>query len=221
MDFKIIRHEYENTGGGTMVSFDEVWLPTEDRTVFVRTNETGCSLWTVDAYAGELDDVEPFDWIEIDGCKWPHHPYFELARECVRRYAIDDGGEIVMPYEWLPDDVQKQVTSDYRKWNQAELGGQYLTNGRQLIIEEAYDPTASGPILLDDKTYHRLAAALYGMKDAFHELNEVWDGVGGEVLDELGDSYPFEYSFDEMAIKVQEWVWNALHEADKRKPEVQ
>lgn len=216
MDFKIIRHTYENTGGGCMVSFDEVWMAEEDRTIFVQTNEMGCSFYTVDAYHGEVE-IDPFSWIEIDGGKWLHHHYFELARECVRRYAIDDGGEIVMPYEWLPDDVQKQVTPDYRKWNQTELGGQYLTNGRQLIIEEAYDPTASDLISLDDKTYHRLAAALYGIKDAFHELNEVWDGAAGEVLDELGNSYPFEYSFDEMAIKVQEWVWSALHEADKRK----
>lgn len=218
MDFKIIRHEYENTGGGTMVSFDEVWLPTENRTVFVRTNEMGCSFWTVDAYAGELDDVEPFDWVELDGGKWLNHRYFDLARECMRRYTLDDG-QTYMPYEWLPDAVQAQVTPHYRAWCN-ESDGLYATDGVKLIPDLLYEPPKNvAP--LDHKTYHRLVAALYGIKDAFHELNEVWDGVGGEVLDELGDSYPFEYSFDEMAIKVQEWVWNALHEADKRKPEVQ
>lgn len=216
MDFKIIRHTYENTGGGTMVSFDEVWLPDEDRTVFVRTNEMGCSFWTVDAYAGELDEIEAFDWVELDGGKWPSHRYFQLARECVRLYVIDDG-PMRMPYEWLPEMVQAQVTTHYRDWCMKN-GEWYETDGTKLIVDFLYEAPKEA-VKLDHKTYHRLVAALYGIKDAFHELNEVWDGAGGEVLDELGDSYPFEYSFDEMAIKVQEWVWNALHEADKRKPE--
>lgn len=217
MKFKIIRHTYENTGGGTMVGFDEVWLPEEDRTIFVRTNEMGSSFWTVDAYAGELDDKEPFALVELDGGKWLEHRYFKLAKACMHRYVVDEG-HAFLPYAWLPDEVQLQVSPHYYVWCEAN-GELYETDGHHLIINEHYAvpevPT------LDNKTYHRLMAALYAMKDAFHELNEVWDGVGGEVLDELGDSYPFEYSFDEMAIKVQEWVWNALHEADKRKPEVQ
>lgn len=216
MEFKIIRHRYEDTGGGCHVGFDDVWLPEENRTIYVTTNEAGCGFYTVDAYFGGLHDVDPFDWIELDTGKWLEHRYFQLAKECVRRFAIDKG-EISMPYEWLPHLAQAQVTPHYRSWCDTENYGLFSTNGEYLIMEEDYKP----PINKNDANiYYRLVGAMVALQTAFEGVVDLWDNPDvASVLAET-DYYPFQDSIRVITSDITAWVDDVLQTADNLRKDV-
>jgi len=46
MNYQVQSHDYTNTGGGCMVSTFQVWLPDENKTLFVHVNEYDVTLAT-------------------------------------------------------------------------------------------------------------------------------------------------------------------------------
>lgn len=143
--FKVLKYNYLNTGGGTMVGIFEVWLPSEKRVVYAMTNEEGCTLSVVDYISNELD-IDDYDEIYIDTIDWGratgYEKYFELYRYCLNEYIKSDcrafGYTRELPYFLLSDELQKQVDTDYLVWLESEDGSVIETDGFKIIEHPDY-----------------------------------------------------------------------------------
>lgn len=210
MEFKIIQHLYENTGGGCMVGFAQVWLPEENRTIFTNCNDEGCSFFAVDAYHGDVD-IDPFDSVMFMDNSDEYHKYFEVARECLRRFLLRDGHNH-LPFIWLPDEVRQQVTGDYTDWLIDTYGVDdpcYETDGAKLYLDEEYAcilsehnrkiaaEKAAAVCAVSEKM--AIVHSFLNFKDAYLALLEKWEKYP-EVSDILVTQYPFDASFDELPI---------------------
>lgn len=212
MEFKIVDFSYENTGGYCMVGFAQVWLPAENRTIFVNVNGEGCTFWPVDAFHGEIDDVTSFADISAMDNSGVDNYYFEVARECMRLFLYHDG-PVELPYAWLPDAVKLQVTEDYTKWLLENYGigdPMYEADDTHLYLDEDYLELVS---VQNRKVAAEKAAAVcaaseklgvinafLNFKNAYVELVKRWDMNRETVNDILVEHYPFDESFDELAI---------------------
>lgn len=145
--FDVRNYEYMNTGGNTMVGIHDVWLPDENKMVYVFTNEEGCTISPVDYIREDFepyqfDDLqtEDYDWGRVTG----YEKRFELLRACFNAYTEDDcryfGITRRVPYYLLSDALQKKVDADYLVWSEAVSDGLVETNGREVIIEPDYNP---------------------------------------------------------------------------------
>ena len=210
MEFKIIQHLYENTGGGCMVGFAQVWLPAENRTIFVNCNEEGCTFFAVDAYHGDVD-IDPFDGVTFLDNSDECHKYFDVARECLRRFLMRDGHN-QLPFLWLPDEVQQQVTEEYTNWliDTYDIDDPlYETDGSKLYLDEEYARILS-------ERHRKIAAekaaavcattekidvvhSFLNFKDAYLALRDQWE-KHPEVSDILVGHYPFDANFDELLV---------------------
>ena len=217
MNFKIISHTYENTGGGCMVAFDQVWLPDEDRTIFAATNETGVSLYTADRYHGELDDLEPFEYLDITYLKDVETlVYYDMFRTLLCKYAADawsrDCETTFLPFVLLTDELQKLVDPDYKHWCEHEHGTDFETDGTNIIVSHYYIPRQTLPSM-SDETYFQLVTAMRTFRNAYYDILKLWDGEAKDVLED--SEYPFDRSFDE--IEISSWVEGVLHDATELK----
>ena len=61
MKYRVISHDYRNTGGNMMVSVFQVYLIDQNRTIFVNCGEQSASLTTVDY----VNNFDPDDYDEI------------------------------------------------------------------------------------------------------------------------------------------------------------
>lgn len=145
-NFKVLNYEYLNTGGNTMVGIHEVWLPEEMKTVYVYTNEEGCTISLVDYIRNELD-ADNYDEFILDYCDFGrltgHEKYFELYRYCLAQYLKDDckyfGTARDVPYHLLSDALQKAVDDGYLKWLENEGFGTVSTDGYHIVFLPDYD----------------------------------------------------------------------------------
>lgn len=219
MNFKVISHTYENTGGGSMVAFDQIWLPDEDRTIFAATNETGVSLYTADHYHGGLDDLDPFEFLDIDHLKdVESHIYYDMFRELLRDYAEDawniDHETTFLPFVLLTDDLQKTIDPDYKYWQENENCSDFETDGTGIIVNDYYIPKSSMPPM-SEETYYRLISAMRTFRDVYFDICKLWNSTTEQVFDETLEDYPFDVSFDEL--NIAPWVEAVLIEAAKNK----
>lgn len=212
MEFKILSHSYENTGGGCMVGFASVWLPEENRVIFVQTNDEGSSFWTVDAYHAGLDTLKPFDYLTTTYTSAVTHKYFEVARECMRRFLRCDGRHS-LPYVWLPDQVKEQVTEDYTKWLYEEHGVSYpfyFADETKLYMEEEYEDlireqnrkraAEEAAAIVADLNRAEIVVAFENFKRAYADVVSVWSKERELVSNILVEDYPFDQSFDELGV---------------------
>lgn len=145
-NYTILNYEYMNTGGNCMVGIHEVWLPEEHKTVYVYTNEEGCTMVAVDYIRSELM-VDDYDEVNIDYCDFDrltgHEKYFELYRYCLNQYTKDDCKYFKMrrriPYHLLSDDLQKQVTPEYLEWLEYEGIDGIYTDGYKIFVNDNYE----------------------------------------------------------------------------------
>ena len=212
MEFKIISHTYENTGGNTMVSYFQVWLPEEYRTIFVNANEEGATFSVVDFYHGEIEDY--FDTIICDFTTDKpdvNHKYFEIFRYCLNEYTRHDckrfGYTTYMPYELLSDELQQKVTPEYRKWVGKD---NYQTDGF-FVFEDA-------DFLAKRRAAKEIIMGLKNFKKAYNDLLKTWCLITDVDLDfnmlEAIKSYPFERSFDEY--DVDKWIDEMVSELNNK-----
>lgn len=145
-NFKALNYEYLNTGGNTMVGIHEVWLPEEFKTVYVYTNEEGCTITLVDYLRNELD-ADDYDEFILDYCDFgtltDHAKYFELYRYCLAQYLKDDckyfGATRNVPFNLLSDELQRQVTADYLEWLEDEGYSGIDTDGYKVVVLPDYE----------------------------------------------------------------------------------
>lgn len=222
MNFEIVEHQYENTGGHCMVGFDEIWLPDEHRTLFAVTNEEGCNLLPVNGYYAIDNCIEPLFLFETERSYAEEPEYFEIAKECVRLYARDDHG-LRLPYGWLTDSVKATVPAEYTAWLQEEYDDPdplYETDGKKVIFEDAYvdmlaerarQERAGELRAVDEKRkYFEAVACFQNFKKAYAELVDVWTRNRDLINDILVDDYPFDESFDEL--RIPQWCDEIAYE---------
>ena len=143
--FKVLHHEYLNTGGHCMVSIFTVWLPDKNQTVYVMVNEEGCTMSTVDYISNEVD-IDDYDHVQIKNADWGrvtgHEEYFDLYRYCLIEYTKRDckyfGNISEIPYHLLTDNLQEFVTPAYRKWLE-EQSRDVPTDGKNIIIDKEFE----------------------------------------------------------------------------------
>lgn len=143
--FKVLNYEYLNTGGNCMVGIFTVWIPALKQTVYVMTNEEGCSIVTADYISNDLD-IEDYDEVTIDRCDFDElHPsatYFELYRYCLNEYTKSDcryfGNTIATPYHLLSDELQSEVHAEYLRWCKENNNGCIPTDGEKIIVHPDY-----------------------------------------------------------------------------------
>lgn len=150
-NFKVLNYEYLNTGGNTMVGIFTVWLPKENRTVYVHTNEVGCGIATVD-YIGNEIEIDDYDDIIIESVDFDNligtEEYFELYRYCLNEYTKSDcryfGISRAIPYKLLSDEVQSKVHPDYYVWLE-EHNYDVMTDGVDIMVHPDYDMLFTDP----------------------------------------------------------------------------
>lgn len=207
MEFEILSHSYENTGGGTMVGFDRVWIEDEKKVIFVQTNEMGCSFWHVDAYHWCLDDAEPFLFLCTDTDNPASSAYGEIARECMALFVRDDGTSL--PWCWLSDGLREKVPAEYRNWFYENKPDEcFEIKKGKVIFDDAYELQ---PNRIAQAAYHlryvNLIGSLHNFMDAYLRLCAEWS-QSSEFDDLLSEEYPFHVSFDEL--EIPDWVNNSV-----------
>ena len=125
---------------------------------------------------------------------------------------MDDGG-LSMPIDMLPDTARRQITAHYQKWLNEHGEWPTLSNdGCNLVKSIDYEDPKN--VVLDAQTYYAVSSSLFRIKDAFTDLNRVWEKHDVALILDDSEIYPFEYSFDEMTSKVIEWAWDLIRKID-------
>lgn len=180
MEFQIMRHRYENTGGGCMVSFDDIWIPAENRTVFATTNEEGVCFYTADAYHGGFE-LEPYEYMSTDSLRLEQHTYFDIMRECLRRYA-EDSGSIAVPFTMLTSELQGEVPEDYLRY--CDENGMWIeTDGRRVLFDPNWDPVRP----VTPEQWRDLECTIALFTRIADEIDRLWRGPTGDIIDAAGD----------------------------------
>lgn len=186
MNYRIMNHEYLNTGGHCMVSVLEVWLPDENRTVFVNVGEGHCTITTVNHIMSDIE-IDDFDKITVAMLSYREpdeyavtNDYFELCRYCLFEYLKKDCMygcyRESLPYEWLLPAFKVQVLLIERQFVEDECSGTFDTDGYHVWV-----PTPDGSRELSVKEPQRkslqqtLAACLYRLQATYDCNNEFMD----------------------------------------------
>ena len=186
MNYQIMNHEYLNTGGHCMVSVFEVWLPDENRTVFVNVGEGDCTITTVNHIMNDIE-IDDFDKITVATLSYREpdeyavtNDYFELCRYCLFEYLKKDCMygcyRESLPYEWLLPAFKVQVLLIERQFVEDECSGTFDTDGYHVWV-----PTPDGSRELSVKEPQRkslqqtLASCLYRLQATYDCNNEFMD----------------------------------------------
>lgn len=145
-NFRVLDYQYLNTGGNTMVGIHEVWLLDEKRTVFVYTNEEGCTIAIADYIRKEID-ADDYDELILDSCDFGrltgYETYFELYRYCLNEYTKSDcshfGSSRGISYHLLSDELQNQVSEEYLEWLESDYDGLVETDGYVILVNPLYE----------------------------------------------------------------------------------
>lgn len=193
MNYQIMNHEYLNTGGHCMVSVFEVWLPDENRTVFVNVGEGHCTITTVNHIMNDIE-IDDFDKITIatlsyrdaDDCTVTND-YFELCRYCLFEYLKKNckymGYTESLPFVWLPAVYQQQITNKERQYVEEVFGDYFNTDGYTVYIftEDDDEKEITENVPQHKSLQQTLAACLYRLQATYDCNNEFMDA------DDLGD----------------------------------
>ena len=198
--FKVLNFEYLNTGGNCMVGIHEVWLPAEKRTVYVYTNEEGCTITLVDYIRNEIE-ADDYDEVTLDyvdfGRITGHEKYFELYRHCFNDYLKKDCQYFkytrsVQPM-LLSDDLQSKISATYLEWLHTEGDDLVETDGEKIVVNEFYqfaeDMGKKLHTIKEFQQWHNTIAgdekyydSWYKLKFADYEVElpfnaDVWDAI--------------------------------------------
>ena len=175
MNYNVISHNYVNTGGHCMVSVFEVWLPDENRTVFVNVGEGYSTITTVNHIMSDLE-IDNFDKItvttlnytESDDCTVTNK-YFELSRYCLFEYLKKDckymGYIESLPFVWLLPVYQQQISDVERQFVKDEHGGCFDTDGYHVTVPTKDGEREVTEVITQHKSLQQtLAACLYRLQ---------------------------------------------------------
>ena len=193
MNYNVISHNYLNTGGHCMISVFEVWLPDENRTVFVNVGEGYCTITTVNHIMSDIE-IDDFDKITIttlsykesDDCTVTNR-YFELCRYCLFEYLKKNckymGYTESLPFVWLPAVYQQQITNKERQYVEEVFGDYFNTDGYTVYIftEDDDEKEITEKVPQHKSLQNTLAACLFRLQATYECNHEVMDA------DDLGD----------------------------------
>ena len=186
MNYNVISHNYLNTGGHCMISVFEVWLPDENRTVFVNVGDECCTITTVNHIMSdfEIDDfdkitVATLNYKESDDCTVANK-YFELCRYCLFEYLKKDckymGYIESLPFIWLLPVFQQQISDLERQFVEYEYGDYFDTDGYHVTIPTEDGEREVTEVIPQHKTLQQtLAACLYRLQATYDCNHEVMD----------------------------------------------
>lgn len=196
MNYKTMSHNYINTGGHIMVSVFEVWLPDENRTVYVNVGERYCTITTVNHICNDIQ-IDDFDKITVDTVSYDDNDisskYFDMLRYCLfehlkkhckyMKYKDD------LPFEWLLPVYQEQVRDSERAYTENECSGTFATDGYRVWIPTEYGERTITAVNPQHKSLHdTLTACLYRLQATYDCNHEVMDADDlGELLTTIED----------------------------------
>lgn len=197
MNYKVISHNYENAGGNCMISVFEVWLPDENRTLFVNVGEDYISLTTVNHVMSDVQ-IDDYDAATIETLSYrvdyDQSDYFDLYRYCLFEHLKKDcryqGHCETLPFVWLLDSYKRQISAEQREYVEENFGHYFVTDGYKVYLqteETELELKPDGDLphkpLKDTLTacYNRLQA----MYDCNHEYMDADDL--GELLTTMED----------------------------------
>lgn len=208
MKFKVISHDYRNTGGNMMVSVFQIYLIKDNRTVFVNCGERSASLTTVDY----INNFEPEDYDEItlesvdfgsdiDNSGYPI-VYEDVFRYCLFEWLKSDCKHyqyrMGIAYDWLPMSVQMVISDIQKNFVEDEMDGYYYTDGFTVFV-----PTPSG----DDDEIEVVAK--------HSSLNDTLAACLGRLTDKLEIDWTYMSPDDlERLRKTIQDVYHYLYEQD-------
>lgn len=187
--FKVLNYEYLNTGGNCMVGIFTVWVPALKQTAYALTNESGCTLTTVD-YIGNEIEIDDYDEITIDRCDFDDllssATYFELYRYCLNEYTKSDcryfGNTIAIPYRLLSDELQSEVHAEYLAWCNENNNCCIPTDGEKIIVHPDYYSLFTDP--------HEDDADLQAVKEWRDWHDKL---INDSTMDEVAELYDKKY----------------------------
>ena len=202
--FKVLNYEYLNTGGNCMVGIFTVWLPALKQTVYVLTNELGCTITTVDYISNEID-IEDYDEVTIDRCDFDNlcaaYTHFELYRHCLNEYTKSDcryfGSTYAWPYHLLSDELQSEVHHEYLEWCKENNNGCIPTDGVKIIVHPDYDT------LYDPQEDYELKRRVV---EAFKDFHDTTAGV----VDFYSEEYALTFAGKTIYLPFMASVWDAV-----------
>ena len=193
MNYQIMNHEYLNTGGHCMVSVFEVWLPDENRTVFVNVGEGDCTITTVNHIMNDIE-IDDFDKITVATLSYResdeyalNNDYFELCRYCLFEYLKKNckymGYTQSLPFVWLPAVYQQQMTNKERQYVEEVFGDYFNTDGYTVYIftEDDDEKEITEKVPQHKSLQNTLAACLFRLQATYECNHEVMDA------DDIGD----------------------------------
>lgn len=200
--YAVLDYEYLNTGGNTMVGIHEVYLPAENKTVYVYTNEEGATISHVDYIRHDIPNadydkflLEWVDWGRITG----HEKYFELYRHCYNEYLKDDckyfGTTRNVQYHLLNDELQSKVNVDYLVWLEANSDGLIRTNGVDIIEDPDYATQFEDELdekLQEIKDFKQWHDNLINNRTTDDELDELYDSQYTLTINGKSINLPFD-----------------------------
>lgn len=199
MNYNVISHNYENTGGHCMISVFEVWLPDENRTVFVNVGEEYCTVTTVNHIMSDLE-IDDFDKITVATLNYKAssdstvtNEYFELCRYCLFEYLKKDckymGYTESLPFVWLLLVYQQQISDLERQFTEGECGGYFDTDGYHVTVLTEDGEREITEVIPQHRTLQQtLAACLYRLQSTYECNSEVMDADDlGELLTTIED----------------------------------
>ena len=176
-----------------MVSVFEVWLPDENRTVFVNVGEGHCTITTVNHIMSDIE-IDDFDKITVAMLSYKDvddftvtNDYFELCRYCLFEYLKKNckymGYTESLPFVWLPAVYQQQITDKERQYVEEVFGDYFNTDGYTVYIftEDDDEKEITEKVPQRKSLQQTLAACLYRLQATYDCNNEFMDA------DDLGD----------------------------------
>lgn len=135
-----------------MISVFEVWLPDENRTVFVNIGERYCTITTVNHICNDVQ-IDDFDKITVETLSYDYNDasskYFDMLRYCLfehlKKHCKCMNYKDDLPFEWLLPVYQEQVRDSERVYTENECSGTFATDGYRVWI-----PTTYGERVIDE-----------------------------------------------------------------------
>lgn len=176
-----------------MVSVFEVWLPDENRTVFVNVGEGYCTITTVNHIMSDIE-IDDFDKITIATLSYKDvdeftvtNDYFELCRYCLFEYLKKDCMygcySESLPFAWLLPVYQQQISDLERQYVEEVFGDYFNTDGYTVYIftEDGDEKEITEKVPQHKTLQNTLAACLYRLQATYECNHEVMDA------DDIGD----------------------------------
>lgn len=186
MKYRVISHDYRNTGGNMMVSVFQIYLVEQNRTVFVNCGENSASITTVDY----VNNFEPDDYDEItiesvdftEGMSAEICTYYDVLSYCLYEWLKSDCKHyhyrMGVHYCWLPTAVRMQISTEQKDFVEDEQNGSFYTDGYNVYVPTPSDDDDEIPIVCKHKSLHDTLAACLGRLtdklevDQFHMESE-------------------------------------------------